>query len=174
MVRVRPGSTDSSSSGVTMTYSPPPRSYPFTTSAYSTSSPVRSLTRFCRIRSEVPDWNWLKWMVLSSVAVKSPTGTLTRPKLSDPVQIALGMAAPFAGGVQPVKHGARPPDQDLPGSTTPLHPGSTLATGPDGVLTRRFPVPGAQLDAVGGDGSTRFAHEAILGLAVLEPEDRRA
>ena len=35
-------------------------------------------------------------------------------------------------------------------------------------------MPGAQLDAVGGDGSTRFAHEAILGLAVLEPEDRRA
>ena len=32
---------------------------------------------------------------------------------------------------------------------------------------------GAQLDVVGDDRSTRFAHEALLGLAVLEPEDRR-
>src|SRR5579863_5475831 len=101
MVRVRPGSTDSSSSGETMTYSPPPRSYPFTTSAYSTSSPVRSLTRFWRTRSDVPAWNWLKWIALSSVAVNSPTGTLTKPKLRDPVQIALGISTPFPeGGIQ--------------------------------------------------------------------------
>ena len=37
-------------------------------SAVATSFPVRSLTFLYRIRSEVPDSNWLKWMVLSCVA----------------------------------------------------------------------------------------------------------
>src|ERR1035438_3397821 len=60
-------------------------------SAYATSSPVCSPTRLFRIRSEVPARNWLKWIDWSSVAEYRPTGTLTRPKLRDPVQTALAI-----------------------------------------------------------------------------------
>jgi len=96
MVRERPGSTDSSSSGVTMTYSPR-QVVSLHDFGILDSSPVRSLTRFWRIRSGVPAWNWLKWIALSSVAENRPTGTLTKPKLNDPVQIALA-CDPFASG----------------------------------------------------------------------------
>ncbi len=54
-------------------------------------------TRLFRIRSEVPARNWLKWIERSSVAEYRPTGTLTRPKLSDPVQIALAIVVPPCG-----------------------------------------------------------------------------
>src|SRR5665213_1977357 len=101
MVRDRSGSAEASSSGARITKSPPPTSAPLTMRDDSTSSPVRSLTFLYRIRSEVPSSNWLKWIVLSLVAGYRPTGTLTRPKLSDPFQIvrATPLVLPRSGAI---------------------------------------------------------------------------
>src|SRR5690606_15798397 len=87
-------------------------SAPLTMSAKSISSPVRSLTRLLRTRSEVPRSNWWKWIVWSSVALNSPTGIDTSPKLIEPVQIARAIpglpsvvafreAYPVQGGTMP-------------------------------------------------------------------------
>src|SRR5260370_31995751 len=88
MVSDRPGATSFSSSRVTTTYSPPPTSYPFTTSAVSTSSPLASSTFLYRIRCDVPLFSWWKLIVWSAVAGYRPTGTLTSPKVRKPDQMA--------------------------------------------------------------------------------------
>ena len=114
IVRERSGSAAVSSSSVSMTYSPSPRLKPFTILDWATSRPVRSFTFLYRIRSGVPDSNWLKWIVLSWVAENRPTGTLTSPKLRDPDQIAraIRLFLPSPGA----------------GSTILLHPVVTLNT----------------------------------------------
>src|ERR1039458_7556960 len=111
MVRDRSGSAAVNSSSVSITYSPSPRPNPFTILDWDTSRPVRSFTFLYRIRSAVPDSNWLKWIVLSWVAEYRPTGTLTSPKLRDPDQIARAIVSvlPSSGvgvhhPVTPVRH----------------------------------------------------------------------
>src|SRR5208283_1222402 len=46
------------------------------------------------MRSLVPFWNWLKCTVRSSVAAYRPTGMLTSPKASAPVQIERAIRPP--------------------------------------------------------------------------------
>ncbi len=60
-------------------------------SSKATSSPVEGSTRFWRIRAPVLADSWWKRTVLGEVALYSLTGTLTRPKLIAPLQIARGI-----------------------------------------------------------------------------------
>src|ERR1700729_3949466 len=60
-------------------------------SSNATSSPVDPSTRFCLIRAPVLDDSWWKRTVFGDVAEDILTGTLTRPKLIAPLQIARGM-----------------------------------------------------------------------------------
>src|SRR6266516_1110172 len=94
-----------------------------------TSRPVRSLTRLYRIRSEVPAWNWLKWTVLSSVAVYTATGTLTRPNATEPVQIGRAITPPW------------PPRPGYPGPLDTA-PGAPVVAPLDGVVGGGLPVAG--------------------------------
>ena len=114
----------SSSSGSTITCSPSPTSAPLTMSAKSTSSPVRSLTRLLRTRSEVPRSNWWKWIVWSSVALNSPTGMDTSPKLMDPVQIARAISSPL-----PVSHWGSPRTYPVPGCSIPARQSTNRQNG---------------------------------------------
>src|ERR1700735_5681499 len=60
-------------------------------SSNATSSPVEPSTRFCLIRAPVLDDSWWNRTVLGDVAEYILTGTLTRPKLIAPLQIARAM-----------------------------------------------------------------------------------
>src|ERR1700733_11674961 len=66
-------------------------------SSNATSSPVDPSTRFCLIRLPVLDDSWWKRTVLGEVAEYILTGTLTKPKMIAPLQIARGMWALYSG-----------------------------------------------------------------------------
>ena len=55
------------------------------------SSPSTEHTRFCWMRPLSTSCSWWKRTSLGDVADNSLTGTLTSPKLTDPLQMALGM-----------------------------------------------------------------------------------
>src|ERR1700722_14250514 len=96
IVFVALGSSASSSSGSISTYRSGVSSYPLTMSSNATSSPVDGSTRFCLIRAPVLDDNWWKRTVLGDVAEYILTGTLTRPKLIAPLQIARAMVGLYS------------------------------------------------------------------------------
>src|SRR5215218_6257801 len=60
-------------------------------SSYGTSSPSASATRLCRTREPSFSRSSRKLTFLRETALYSLTGTLSSPKLIDPLQIALGI-----------------------------------------------------------------------------------
>src|ERR1700733_1929582 len=66
-------------------------------SSNATSSPVDPSTRFCLIRLPVLDDSWWKRTVLGDVAEYILTGTLTKPKLIAPLQIARAIRPLYSG-----------------------------------------------------------------------------
>src|SRR4051794_34158025 len=59
--------------------------------SYATSSPSAGQTRFCWMRTLSSSCSWWKRTLLRDTALYSFTGTLTRPKLIAPLQIALAI-----------------------------------------------------------------------------------
>src|SRR5687767_12810914 len=62
--------------------------------SYATSSPSAGQTRFCWMRTPSLSCSWWNRTVFLLTALKSFTGTLTRPKLMAPVHMERGIRCP--------------------------------------------------------------------------------
>src|SRR3954447_17152446 len=99
IVRVLRGSTASRSSSVTTTLFPLSSSYECVIASYGTSFCSSEHQRCVSTGTLSFSWSWRKCRSRSCTALSSCTGTFTRPKLSEPVQIARGTtrSAPRTG-----------------------------------------------------------------------------
>src|SRR4051795_4020903 len=76
--------------------------------SHGTSSPDFSETRLYWMCAPVPSSNWLKWMSCWCTAEYSFTGTFTRPKLIEPLQMARGIGVPPSSGPLPAPEPGHP------------------------------------------------------------------
>src|SRR3954452_2726621 len=93
IVRVLRGSTALRSSSVTVTCLPESRSSLRVIAANGTSLSSSEHQRWVSIGDLSFSWSWRKCRSRSRTALTSCTGTLTRPKLSEPVQSERGMVS---------------------------------------------------------------------------------